>query len=71
MILYIQTNNAAKGSESGSENITDVEILSQISWIEGDDNNKGNGVLKQGLDFNKEDRGSLACSAPDLSLIHI
>jgi len=65
VILYIQTNNAAKGSESGSENITDVEILSQISWIEGDDNNKGNGVLKQGLDFNKEDRGSLACSAPD------
>lgn len=65
MILYVQTNNAAKGSESGSENITDADILSQISWIEGDDNNKGNGVLKQGLDFNKEDRGALACSTPD------
>ena len=65
VILYVQTNNAATGSEHGDENITDVDILSQMSWIEGDDNNFGKGGLKSGLDFNKEDRGSLACSQPD------
>ncbi|MEE2624744.1 MAG: MMPL family transporter [Candidatus Thermoplasmatota archaeon] len=65
VILYVQTNNAATGGEHGTENITDADILSQISWIEGDDNNAGKGGLKSGLDFNKEDRGSLACSRPD------
>ena len=39
MILYIQTNNAAIGAKHGDENITDADILNQISWIEGDDNN--------------------------------
>ena len=65
VILYVQTDNAASGNERGIENITDVEILTQISWIEGDDNNFGKGPLKAGLDYNKEDRGSLACSTPD------
>ena len=65
VILYVQTNNAATGSEKGLENITDSEILSQISWIEGDDNNRGQGGLKEGLDPNKEDRGSWACNSPE------
>ena len=65
VILYVQTNNAASGSEKGLENITDSEILSQISWIEGDDNNRGQGGLKEGLDPNKEDRGSWACNSPE------
>ena len=64
VILYVQTNNAATGSEKGDENITDVDILSQMSWIEGDDDNAGKGGLKSGLDYNKQDRGSLACNKP-------
>ncbi|MDP6703702.1 MAG: MMPL family transporter [Candidatus Thalassarchaeaceae archaeon] len=64
VILYVQTDNAATGGEKGNENITDVDILSQMSWIEGDDNNVGKGGLKSGLDYNKEDRGSLACNKP-------
>ncbi len=65
VILYVQTNNAATGSEFGTENITDSTILSQISWIEGDDNNAGKGGTKSGLDYNKNDRGSLVCNQPD------
>jgi predicted RND superfamily exporter protein len=64
VILYIQTNNAASLGEHGTENITDAAILSQISWIEGDDNNAGNGQMKSGLDFNKQDRGSFSCDRP-------
>jgi len=65
VILYVQTNNAATGNEFGTENITDSSILSQISWIEGDDNNAGKGGTKSGLDYNKNDRGSLVCNQPD------
>ena len=64
VILYVQTNNAAIGSKHGSENITDAEILNQISWIEGDDNNADAGGYGRGLDYNKEDRGSHSCSSP-------
>ena len=58
VILYIQTNNAASGSEKGAENITDVEILSQISRIEGDDNNVQLSGYQRGLDYDKSDRGT-------------
>ena len=58
-ILYVQTNNAATGSEHGTENITSVTILKQMSWIEGDDQNRGIGGYQSGLDYNKEDRGSI------------
>ena len=59
-MLYIQTNNAvADLNQRGSENITDVEILKQISWIEGDDQNRGIGGYQSGLDYNKEDRGAI------------
>ena len=57
-MLYIQTNNALENGR-GTENITDVEILKQISWIEGDDQNRGIGGYQSGLDYNKEDRGAI------------
>tara|TARA_B100000287_G_scaffold248600_1_gene233694 strand:- start:51 stop:3422 length:3372 start_codon:yes stop_codon:yes gene_type:complete len=65
VILYVQTNNAAKGAENGNENITDADILNQISWIEGDDNNANEGGYMRGLDYNKNDRGSISCSSPN------
>ena len=56
-ILYIQTNNAATLEERGDENITDVNILSQLSWLEGDDKNRLAGGYQDGLDTYKDDRG--------------
>ena len=57
VLLYIHTNNAIDGSSRGTENVTDVSILTQISWIEGDDMNSNAGGYKHGLDRNKSDRG--------------
>lgn len=57
VMLYVQTNNAATGNEKGIENITDENILSQISWIEGDDNNIEMSGYQRGLDYDKSDRG--------------
>ena len=64
VILYVQTNNSAEGEEHGTANITDANILNQISWIEGDDNNIAESGYGRGLDYNKEDRGAHACSSP-------
>ena len=64
VILYVQTDNAAVGAEHGTENITDANILNQISWIEGDDNNARESGYGRGLDYNKEDRGSHTCNSP-------
>lgn len=64
VILYVQTNNAAEGAQNGDENITDADILNQLSWVEGDDNNAAEGGYGRGLDYNKEDRGSYACNGP-------
>ena len=59
VILYVQTDNAATASaERGSENITDADILRQMSWIEGDDLNSDLGGYRAGLDRDKTDRGS-------------
>ena len=58
-ILYIQTDNAATGGEHGDENITDVDILQQLSWLEGDDRNKDKGGYQSGLDQYKDDRGEI------------
>ena len=58
-ILYIQTDNAATGAEHGDENITDANILQQLSWLEGDDRNKGKGGYQSGLDQYKDDRGEI------------
>ena len=54
-ILYIQTENAATGADHGDENITDTNILQQLSWLEGDDRNKGKGGYQSGLDQYKDD----------------
>ena len=51
-MLYIQTNNALENTERDRE-YPDVEILKQISWIEGDDQNRGIGGYQSGLDYNK------------------
>lgn len=68
MILYFQTDNAiernCEAGESppncrGTENITSVEILSQISWLESDDKNRGLGGYQAGLDEHKDDRGDI------------
>ncbi len=64
VILYVQTDNAAEGAQNGVENITDANILNQISWIEGDNNNVGESGYGKGLDYNKEDRGSHTCNSP-------
>ena len=38
VIIYLQTGNSiASISERTEENITSVNVLSQMSWIEGDD----------------------------------
>ena len=58
-ILYIQTNNAATESERGDENITDANILQQLSWLEGDDKNFAKGGYQSGLDQYKDDRGEI------------
>ena len=65
VILYIQTNNALPESKRGTENITHENILNQISWIEGDDNNVNEGGYRRGLDYNKNDRGSITCNSPN------
>ena len=66
VILYFQTDNAvdqqcAAGESPpscrGSENITHVNILQQMSWLEGDDQNRGQGGYQSGLDEHKDDRG--------------
>ena len=64
MILYVQTDNAIdKECQSdpppcrGTENITSIDILQQLSWLEGDDNNQNAGGYGAGLDEHKDDRG--------------
>lgn len=72
MILYVQTNNAiydrcdsgipevdGEYRCRGTENITSVDILQQLSWLEGDDLNYGSGGYGSGLDEHKDDRGDI------------
>ena len=54
-LIYIQTNNALYGDMQA--NVTNEDILREISWIEGDDDNIGGGETKRGIDFAKDDRG--------------
>ena len=59
VLLYVHTNNAIEDPTlRGNENITDVAILQQISYLEGDDDNKAEGRYARGIDWNKDDRGS-------------
>jgi len=60
-VIYIQTDNARLGGGLG-DNITDEMILREISWIEGDDDNKNNTNLPftgRGMDPEKADYGSI------------
>ncbi|MEE2811961.1 MAG: MMPL family transporter [Candidatus Thermoplasmatota archaeon] len=57
VMLYVHTNNAVHDETyRGDENVTDWEILTQLSYLEGDDVSE-QGNYKRGLDWNKEDRG--------------
>ena len=57
VMLYIHTDNAIHDETlRGEENITDANILKQLSYLEGDDEGT-QGNYERGLDWNKEDRG--------------
>lgn len=56
--IYIKSPNAYDPDFFGSDyNITNVEILHEISWIEGDDERRAPGIKQNGLDWDKEDHG--------------
>ena len=57
-VIYIQTDNARLGGGLG-DNITDEKILREISWIEGDDDNVGGSSTGRGMDYDKEDYGTI------------
>ncbi len=58
-IIYIQTENAKDPENYGNtSNISNVQILHEISWIEGDNEYNGQpGISKSGIDWDKEDHG--------------
>lgn len=58
-IIYIQTRNAENPDIFTNEtsNITNVDILHEISWIEGDDERRAPGLDNNGIDSDKEDHG--------------
>jgi len=59
-IIYVQTPNA-KNTEGFANpsmvNITDVSYLREMSWVEGDDENKGGTFTQSGIDEFKDDQG--------------
>ena len=58
--IYIKSPNAEDPDTFGNEtNITNVDILHEISWIEGDEDDeyRKGGLLRQGLDWDKADHG--------------
>ncbi len=56
--IYIKTPNAVEPEIYGNDfNITNVDILHEISWIEGDDEKRAPDLLNNGLDWDKEDHG--------------
>lgn len=58
VLLYVHTNNAIDDPNiRGTEDITDVAILKQMSFLEGDDDNKAEGRYARGIDWSKDDRG--------------
>lgn len=54
-LIYIQTNNALYGDENA--NVTNENILKEISWVEGDAENIGESSTRRGIDYKKDDRG--------------
>lgn len=56
--IYIKSPNADDPDFFGADyNITNVEILHEISWIEGDDEKRAPGFKQNGLDWDKNDHG--------------
>ena len=56
--IYIKSPNAFQPEIYGDDfNITNVDILHEISWIEGDDERRSPGFEKNGIDWNKTDHG--------------
>ncbi len=55
-IIYIQSDNIRLGGGEG-DNITDKQILEEISWVEGDEDNQASGEDKRGVDWDKNDHG--------------
>ena len=55
-LIYIQSKNVDFPGDN-STNISNVDILREISWIEGDSDNLGDSQLKRGIDWNKDDHG--------------
>ena len=56
--IYIKSPNAEDPDLFGEAyNITNVDILHEISWIEGDDEYRKPGIKQNGLDWNKTDHG--------------
>ena len=57
--IYIKTLNAEPDGPEfyPDHNITNVDILHEISWIEGDDERRSPGFKQNGLDWDKEDAG--------------
>ena len=56
--IYIKTPNAYDPEIYGNDfNVSNVDILHEISWIEGDDERRAPGLKKNGIDWNKEDHG--------------
>ncbi|MGY8670410.1 MAG: efflux RND transporter permease subunit [Candidatus Poseidoniales archaeon] len=55
-LIYIQSPNIDFPGDN-STNISNVEILREISWIEGDADNLGKAQLQRGIDWNKDDHG--------------
>ena len=64
VMLYIHTDNAIEGGTRGTceeiddceYNVTSVNVLNQLSYLEGDDDSS-QGNYARGLDWDKEDRG--------------
>ena len=65
VMFYVHTENAIEDSgkrgtceviDECEYNVTSVEVLKQLSYLEGDDES-GQGNYVRGLDWNKEDRG--------------
>jgi len=63
-VIYITTPNLKFPCESDcfependENNVSNVDILREISWIEGDDDNANSGFLSSGIDPIKDDRG--------------
>jgi len=63
-VIYITTpnikfpcENDCFEPENDENNVSNVNILREISWIEGDDENANSGFLSSGIDPIKDDRG--------------